>query len=71
MKVLFTALVAASTMCGVAMAQDKSKEVVGSAAKVVLKTTKTMVDKPLKHHQGKWNRGASETGMICDSWVFG
>jgi hypothetical protein len=25
----------------------------------------------LEHHQGKWNRGASETGMICDSWVFG
>jgi hypothetical protein len=25
----------------------------------------------LEHHQVKWNRGASETGMICDSWVFG
>ena len=51
MKILFTTLVAASTMCGVAMAQDKSKEVVGSTAKVVLKTTKTMVDKPLAYPQ--------------------
>jgi quercetin dioxygenase-like cupin family protein len=51
MKVLFTALVAVSTMCGFAMAQDKSKEVVGSTAKVVLKTTKTMVDKALAYPQ--------------------
>src|ERR1051325_4418524 len=30
-----------------AVAQDRSREVVGSDAKVVLKTTKTMLDKPI------------------------
>ena len=51
MKVLFSTLVAVSTMCAGAMAQDTSKEVVGSTAKVVMKTTKTMVDKPLAYPQ--------------------
>jgi quercetin dioxygenase-like cupin family protein len=36
-----------------ALAQDKSREAVGSDAKVVLKTTKTMLDKPLAYsHAG-------------------
>ena len=49
MKILVAALVAAVSAYPSAFAQDKSKEVVGSEAKVVLKTTKTMVDKPLAY----------------------
>ena len=51
MKILFAALVAAVSTCPSAFSQDKSKEAVGSEAKVVLKTTKTMVDKPLAYPQ--------------------
>jgi quercetin dioxygenase-like cupin family protein len=35
-----------------ALAQDKTQEIVGSDAKIVLKTTKTMIDKPLTLPQG-------------------
>jgi quercetin dioxygenase-like cupin family protein len=50
MKILVGAFCATLTMgTAAAHAQDKSKEVVGSDAKVVLKTTKTMVDKPLAY----------------------
>jgi quercetin dioxygenase-like cupin family protein len=50
MKILVGAFCTALTMCtAAALAQDKSKEVVGSDAKVVLKTTKTMVDKTLAY----------------------
>src|SRR3954467_15188903 len=51
MKIFFATFVAVSTLFSVAEAQDKSKEAVGSTAKVVLKTTKTMVDKPLAYPQ--------------------
>src|SRR6185295_12712221 len=40
-----------SPMSTVTLAQDKSREVVGSDAKVVLKTTKTMTDQPLSYPQ--------------------
>ena len=50
MKILVGAFCATLTMgAAAAHAQDKSKEVVGSDAKVVLKTTKTKVDKPLAY----------------------
>src|SRR3954451_25093056 len=51
MKIFFGALCAAMTMSSVTLAQDKSREVVGSDAKVVLKTTKTMIDQPLSYPQ--------------------
>jgi quercetin dioxygenase-like cupin family protein len=44
-----------------ALAQDKSREVVGSDAKVVLKTNKTMLDKPLAYPHA----GAPELTMMA------
>jgi quercetin dioxygenase-like cupin family protein len=50
MMIYLAAFGAALTICAVpAFAQDKSKEAAGSEAKVVLKTTKTMVDGPLAY----------------------
>ena len=53
MKAFFVACCAAMAMSTttVTLAQDKSHEVVGSDAKVVLKTTKTMTDQPLSYPQ--------------------
>jgi quercetin dioxygenase-like cupin family protein len=50
---MFSAVLAGVLAISPVFAQDKSKEVVGSAAKVVLKTTKTMVDKPITLPVGK------------------
>ena len=51
MKAFFVACCAAMAMSTATLAQDKSHEVVGSDAKVVLKTTKTMTDQPLSYPQ--------------------
>jgi quercetin dioxygenase-like cupin family protein len=50
MRVFFMAVASVLALTP-ALAQDKSREVVGSDAKVVLKTTKTMIDKPLSFPQ--------------------
>jgi quercetin dioxygenase-like cupin family protein len=51
MRVFFVACCLAMAMSTVTLAQDKTREVVGSDAKVVLKTTKTMIDQPLTYPQ--------------------
>ena len=48
---VFSAVVATILAVAPALAQDKSHEAVGSDAKVVLKTTTTMIDKPLTFPQ--------------------
>src|SRR4051794_7667645 len=44
---VFSMALASMLAATTAIAQDKSREVAGSDAKVVLKTTKTMIDKPI------------------------
>jgi hypothetical protein len=73
MRVIFVA--AASLLAAApALAQEKSREVVGSDSKVALKTTKTMVDKlislpqtdePIDSPMQIWNTDAISKLVIC------
>ena len=51
MRIFLVPFCAALVIAPASFAQDKSREAVGSDAKVVLKTTKTMTDQPLSYPQ--------------------